>query len=98
LILFLVVLGAELSAYTLASQVLHHLSHAHSSFCFGYFSDMVSFYARANLNHDPPIYISCLAGMTDAPLHTQILLFEMGSCELPSSLSLPLPYLRHEPL
>jgi hypothetical protein len=39
---FLVRLGFELRAFTLAGQALYHLSHSPSSFCFSYFLNKVS--------------------------------------------------------
>jgi hypothetical protein len=37
-------------------------------------------YAQASLDHNLPIYVSCIAGMTGTHHHAQLLLVEMGSC------------------
>jgi hypothetical protein len=48
------------------------------SFLLRYFSYRISLYAQASLGHDPPIYTSCVAGMTEALHHAQLSLVEMG--------------------
>jgi hypothetical protein len=40
------------------------------------------FYAWAGLNHNPPIYASCVTGVTDTCHHAHLLLVEKGSWEL----------------
>jgi hypothetical protein len=76
-----VVLEFELIA--LARQWLYHLSHAPSTFCFGYFFFLIEscFCAWARLDHNH-IYNSHIAGMTGMKHHTSFLLVEMGSCGL----------------
>jgi hypothetical protein len=48
-----------------------------SPFCFGYFWDRISCFCSADLDHGPPLYASCVAGMAGAH-HCNWLLVEMG--------------------
>jgi hypothetical protein len=54
----------------LARQALSHT-------CFGYFCDRAHFMPRPGLEHDPPIYTSCVAGTAGAL--PSFLMVEMGS-------------------
>jgi hypothetical protein len=56
----------------LVRQVLCHSSRIRSPFCFKHFCNRVSTYALASLDHDPPIYASCVAGMTGAHNHVHL--------------------------
>jgi hypothetical protein len=48
----------------LTKEAFYHLSHSPSLFCFGHFWD------RVNLELDPAVYASLLAGITDMHHHT----------------------------
>jgi hypothetical protein len=61
-----------------AKQVLYHLSHSPSPFCFSYFSSM----PRLCLDCSPPISASYLAEMTTLCHSVKLLLVEMESQEL----------------
>jgi hypothetical protein len=50
--------GDWIQGFILTRQVLYHLSYTSSLFCVDYFSDRVLLYARASLNHDPPVFVS----------------------------------------
>jgi hypothetical protein len=54
-LVFLVVLEFEFSVFTLARQVLFHLSHASSPFCFGCLGDGILLFAGAGLGGDLPV-------------------------------------------
>jgi hypothetical protein len=73
---------SSLPTYTNFEDQIYHLSQAASPFCLSYFSDWVLVFAWAGLDLNPPIYASCLTGMTDTQHHTQLLLVEMDSLEL----------------
>jgi hypothetical protein len=57
------ILGFELRALYFLGKC-YHLSHLSILFCFSYFLNKVSHYALASLDHDSPVYASCIAGMT----------------------------------
>jgi hypothetical protein len=60
-----VTLESKLRALLLAWQALFHLSYTSSSFIFSYFLDRaLCFCLGLGLDHDPPIYIFCIVGMT----------------------------------
>jgi hypothetical protein len=68
--LLVVVLGFELRALNLARQACYHLIHTLSQFCLGWFWVRVSnFCSRPSSDHDPPIYVSHVAGMTGVCHH-----------------------------
>jgi hypothetical protein len=67
--------GFELGALWLLGRLLYHRSHSTSFFCYGCFSDRVSFYAQVGLNHDP--ICASLYSRDDG----HVPLIEMGSCE-----------------
>jgi hypothetical protein len=48
------------------------LIHASISLCFIYFWVGSHFYAQVDLDPDPPMYLSCIAGMTSVCHHTQL--------------------------
>jgi hypothetical protein len=48
--------GVWIQGFGLARQVLYFLSHYASSFCSGYIWDRVSLFAKAGLDHNPPIF------------------------------------------
>jgi hypothetical protein len=79
---FLAGLSFELRAPALATQVLYHLSHTCSPFCFSYFTNWISNLCLGSLDCYPPIYPSNIAGMIVCVTTPSSLLVEMGSHEL----------------
>jgi hypothetical protein len=60
----------------LAEKALYHLDHTPSPFCFSYFLDRVScFLCRLALDHDPPTYAFCIAGIIECVTMPTLLLF-----------------------
>jgi hypothetical protein len=53
-------------------QVLYHLTHAPSPFCFGYFEIGSCFYGQASQDHDLSIYASHVVWISGSCHHTQI--------------------------
>jgi hypothetical protein len=77
-------------------QVLFHLSHAPSSFCFNYFSDRVPhFFPGLALDWDPPTSASHLVGITDAKYHSWLVLWDkvlLSFCQAGLDLGFPQEY------
>jgi hypothetical protein len=67
----------EIGDLHLQGQVLHHLSHVPSPFCYRIGSYV---FAQASLDHNLPIYTSHIASMTGMYHIMPSLLDEMGSC------------------
>jgi hypothetical protein len=72
-----VVLEFEVRTFVLARQVVYCLSHTSSPFWSAYFEVMVSLFAQAGQNRDPPVVLPTVAGVTDVCYCTQLLSTEM---------------------
>jgi hypothetical protein len=86
-------IGVLTQGLMISRWVLYHLSHTPSPFCCGYFFEMGScIYALANLNCDPPTYVSCTGGVAGTPHHAYLLFVDMVSPEffLPETVILPI--------
>jgi hypothetical protein len=74
-------IGILTRGLTLAGQEHYHLSHAPGPFCLSYFLNRVSHSCEGQPGHHPPIYASCIGGITSVCHCTQLLvvLVEIGS-------------------
>jgi hypothetical protein len=61
--------------------VLYHVGHVPSPFGVSYLLNRVLLLCPVSLDHDPPIYVSYVAGMTGITTTPSFLLVEMGSHE-----------------
>jgi hypothetical protein len=70
------------SALHSPSILFYQLSHAVRPVCFRYFKNTVFYlFLKIALEYHPPIYVSCLAGMTSVGHHNKLLLVDMLSCK-----------------
>jgi hypothetical protein len=67
--------GLNSSLYAYYAGTLYHLSHNLQSFLLlVIFQTGSHFYAWVGLDHNPPIYVSCVAGMTGMHHHAPLLI------------------------